>query len=226
LAIDRHHHFGRPGPFGAVDMKTPLLIINTVVAIASGLLVLIGYFIPGLDFISDVLLQWAVILAAFALLIGMVNLVTVHASRLRERKLGSIYSLVLLLSFGAGLLIFGINAPTGAASMWVFQYIQLPVEASLMAVLVVTLAYSSMRLLRRRAGLLPVIFVVTAFLVLLGMAPIYGYGDIPVLSGLRNWIAQVPAMAGARGVLIGVALGTVATGLRILIGADRPYGGG
>jgi hypothetical protein len=207
-------------------MKTPLLIINTVVAIASGLLVLIGYFIPGLDFISDVLLQWAVILAAFALLIGMVNLVTVHANRLRERKLGSIYSLVLLLSFGAGLLIFGINAPTGAASMWVFQYIQLPVEASLMAVLVVTLAYSSMRLLRRRAGLLPVIFVVTAFLVLLGMAPIYGYGDIPVLSGLRNWIAQVPAMAGARGVLIGVALGTVATGLRILIGADRPYGGG
>jgi hypothetical protein len=32
-------------------------------------------------------------------------------------------------------------------------------------------------------------------------------------------------MAGARGILLGVALGTVATGLRILIGADRPYGG-
>lgn len=94
-----------------------------------------------------------------------------------------------------------------------------------MAILVVTLAYSSMRLLRRRSGLLPILFVSTAFLVLLGMAPIYAFGDLPLLSGIRTWIAEVPAMAGARGILLGVALGTVATGLRILIGADRPYGG-
>jgi hypothetical protein len=30
-------------------------------------------------------------------------------------------------------------------------------------------------------------------------------------------------MAGARGILLGVALGTVATGLRVLLGIDRPY---
>jgi len=70
-----------------------------------------------------------------------------------------------------------------------------------------------------------VIFILTAFLILLGTAPLYGFGDIPLLNGLRRWIAQVPAMAGARGILIGVALGTIATGLRVLIGADRPYGG-
>ena len=33
------------------------------------------------------------------------------------------------------------------------------------------------------------------------------------------------ASGGARGILIGVALGTLTTGLRILFGADRPYGG-
>jgi len=32
-------------------------------------------------------------------------------------------------------------------------------------------------------------------------------------------------MAGIRGILMGVALGSIATGLRILMGADRPYGG-
>jgi len=42
---------------------------------------------------------------------------------------------------------------------------------------------------------------------------------------VRSWLAQVPAIAGARGLLLGVALGTVATGIRILIGVDRPYGG-
>jgi hypothetical protein len=32
-------------------------------------------------------------------------------------------------------------------------------------------------------------------------------------------------VAGARGILLGVALGSLTTGLRILIGADRPYSG-
>jgi hypothetical protein len=42
---------------------------------------------------------------------------------------------------------------------------------------------------------------------------------------IRPFIAQVLAAAGARGILLGVALGTLTTGLRILFGVDRPYGG-
>ena len=206
-------------------MKTPLLLVNTVIAISAGLLVLLGYLFPGLGFLSDTLLHWAVILAGFALLVGMLNLLTVHTNNLRQRKKGSLYSLVLIMAFVAALLAAGIGTPTGGAAMWIFQNIQLPVEASLMAILVVTLAYSSMRLLRRRSGILPIIFVTTTFVVLIGLAPVYAYGDVPLLTSLRNWIAQVPAMAGGRGILIGVALGTIATGLRVLVGADRPYGG-
>ena len=33
------------------------------------------------------------------------------------------------------------------------------------------------------------------------------------------------AEGGARGLLIGIALGTLLTGLRVLFGMDRPYGG-
>jgi hypothetical protein len=33
----------------------------------------------------------------------------------------------------------------------------------------------------------------------------------------------VPTLAGVRGILLGVALGTIATGLRVLMGAERPY---
>jgi len=206
-------------------MNYPLRIVNTVVAISAGILVLIGYFIPGLEFLSNTLLRWAVILAGFAVFLGMINLFSVHARRVVQRSKSAEYSLVMIFSFIAALLVIGISTPTGEGAMWIFKNIQMPVEASLLAILVVTLAYSSMRLLRRRAGILPVIFILTAFLILLGTAPLYGFGDIPLLNGLRRWIAQVPAMAGARGILIGVALGTIATGLRILIGADRPYGG-
>jgi len=80
-------------------------------------------------------------------------------------------------------------------------------------------------LLRRRTNSFSVIFLVTALVVLLGTAPIYLIGVIPGLSSIRNFIAQVLSVAGARGILLGVALGTIATGLRILMGTDRPYGG-
>lgn len=221
----RDHHPGRTCQIGGTAVKNPLLLFNTVVAISAGILTLIGYFIPGLEFLSDTLINWAVVLAGFALILGMVNLLSIHLGRLRAQKPGSIYSLVVILAFAVTLILVGVTTPTGGPAMWIFDYITIPVEASLMAILVVTLGYSSMRLLRRRSGLLPVIFVSTVLLVLIGLAPIYAFGDLPVLSSIRAWIAQVPAMAGARGILLGVALGTVATGLRILIGADRPYGG-
>lgn len=199
-------------------------VFNTVIAISAGLLVLIGYFIPGLSFLSDMLLHWAVILAGFALLLGMINLFSTHARRLVQREKNAFYSGVLIVSFLLALVVIGIATPTGDAAMWIFQNIQLPLETSLMAILVVTLSFSAMRLMRRRMGVLPVLFILTVILVLLGTAPLYGYGTIPALSHLKQWIAQVPAMAGGRGLLIGVALGVIATGLRILIGADRPYG--
>jgi prolyl-tRNA editing enzyme YbaK/EbsC (Cys-tRNA(Pro) deacylase) len=63
-------------------------------------------------------------------------------------------------------------------------------------------------------------------LILFATAPLPFIGTIPVLSDtVRLFFAQVLAAAGARGILLGVALGTLTTGIRILFGADRPYGG-
>ena len=39
----------------------------------------------------------------------------------------------------------------------------------------------------------------------------------------REWILGVMSLGGARGILLGVALGTIVVGLRLLIGIDRPY---
>jgi hypothetical protein len=67
--------------------------------------------------------------------------------------------------------------------------------------------------------------VVTAVVVLLGQVPLGRYlGDF--LPRIKDWILNVPGTAGMRGIIIGVALGTIATGVRVLMGFDRPYGGG
>jgi hypothetical protein len=115
--------------------------------------------------------------------------------------------------------------PTGAASMWIFNNIQLPVESSLAALLVVVLAYACIRLLNRRPNSFSIIFVVTVLAVLAGTAPLLLSEAVPQLGWIRTLIIQIPAVAGARGILLGIALGTLAVSLRILMGVDRPYGG-
>ena len=94
-----------------------------------------------------------------------------------------------------------------------------------MAVLVVVLAFAAIRLVTRRMNPFTFIFLATVLLVLIGMVGI-PFVPLPIFSLLRDWIVRVPAAAGGRGILLGVALGTIATGLRILAGADRPYDGG
>ncbi|HNM36272.1 MAG TPA: hypothetical protein PKI33_04375, partial [Anaerolineales bacterium] len=96
---------------------------------------------------------------------------------------------------------------------------------SLMALLAVSLLYAAVRLLRRRADLMGIVFVLTAALLFFGSATL-PFGDVPIMSTLvRPWVSQILALGGARGILIGVALGTLTTGLRVLFGIDRPYGG-
>lgn len=206
-------------------MKSTFSIFNVVVAVASGLIVLVGYFIPLLEGIRELFLQWAVILAAFSLLIGVVNLLSVHFKKMATVKKDGVFSLVLWVAFFITIGVVALDGPDGSKSVFLFEFIQIPVESSLLALLSVTLAVASIRLLRRKASLFTYVFIGTALLVLLGIAPLYGIGEISILYQVRTWITSVLSVAGARGILLGVALGTVVTGIRVLMGVDRPYGG-
>lgn len=207
-------------------MKTPL---SAAIAIGFGLVVLLGYFIdlPILDTLRQVFVQWAVILVSVAMLVGVANLALAHWRKIGQEQAGGAYSILILVSLVVTLLVVGYFGPTGDWSLWIFNNIQVPVESSLMAILAVVLVYASARVLRQRINLLSVVFIGTVLVMLILAVPWLGI-EIPGLhgpDGLRSFISQVLAIAGARGILIGVALGTIATGLRVLMGADRPYGG-
>jgi hypothetical protein len=87
----------------------------------------------------------------------------------------------------------------------------------------VTLVYASIRLLRRRVDVMSVIFLVVAVLFLFAIMPT-PFGQIPGGQIILNLTGMI-SRGGARGLLIGIALGTLLTGLRVLFGIDRPYGG-
>lgn len=205
-------------------------VLATVVAIVVGLFVLADVFVTAwggggglgqtINGIGYFLVSWAAIITAFALFLGFANVVSVHWSRIRTQKPGAIYSVVLLLSL-FGTLAFGIGGPLSDNGQIIFNYILQPLEATLFALLALFVATAAFRAFRVR-NMETFFFVLFALIVLLGQVPvsIYLWPEFPVI---KDWILNVPTLAGVRGILLGVALGVIATGLRVLIGADRPY---
>ncbi len=100
--------------------------------------------------------------------------------------------------------------------------ILVPGESALLALTAVTLLLAGMRLYRSRRHVNSVLFIVVALLTLLSAAPlIYP----PLVKTVMDFVNAV-ATGGLRGLLLGVALGTVVTGLRVILGIDRPQSGG
>ena len=203
-------------------------VVTAVIAIASGILILGGYFLqdtlPALAYVQTLLLNWVIILAGAAMLVGIFNLISVHTDKIRRSEKGSIYSAILVISLAATLLFGIIVRPDHSAMKIVMGGIIIPAEASLMGILTISLVYAAIRLLRSRADIMTFAFLLTAVLIIFTSVTL-PFGNIPGLHTVGRWVTQVLALGGARGILIGVALGTLTTGLRVLFGADRPYGG-
>lgn len=199
--------------------------ILVVITITTGLVILSGYFldVPILVNLRGTFLNWAVILTAVALLVGIANLLSVHGRKILNHQPGSINSYFLIGAALFILIVVGFFGPTAPVSMWVFNFIQVPVESSIMALLAVTLTVGMIRMVNRRVNQFSLIFIVTVVILLGGAISFSGF-KIPGLIETRSWISQVPAVGGMRGILLGVALGILATGVRVLMGVDRPYG--
>ena len=212
-----------------IKLKAP---ISTAFAIGVGIIVLAGYFIPSITNIRFILLRTGLVLAAVALLVGIINLLKVHFKKMGSDNDNSGYSLILVISLLATLVVGIIDIvqaylagrPNFQMTNWVFTYIQLPIETTLLAVTAVSLTYAAASILRKRMDLFSITFFFVILLVLIGSFSIPP-ATLPFLHSIRDWILRVPALGGARGLLLGIALGTITTGIRILMGTDRPYGG-
>jgi hypothetical protein len=193
-------------------------IISTTVAVSVGLLVLVDLFLQ-LE-LSYLLILWASIIVAFALLLGVINLMRIHLTRVRNRDEGWVYSVVLIIAFAITLIV-GRSGPDSAGGKAVFEYVLRPLESTFFALLAFFMASAAYRAFRIK-DFESFLLVAFAIIVLLGQVPA-GYHlweDFPLV---KEWVLRVPTLAGTRGILLGVALGTIATGLRVLLAADRPY---
>jgi len=201
-------------------------IVPIVIAVATGLTILAGYFFEGrLAPLLGLFINWGILLVGLAGLIGIGYLLKMHISRLVKARKGSFYSAIVLILFlvtvGAG---FILSPQDVLYRNWVLNLV-IPVETSLLALLSVTLLSASLYFIRTRGWtLMSVSFLVSALVSLVLKLAYIDPQSGTMAAEWVNFIRRLP-ITGIRGILIGMALGGFVVGLRVLLAVDRPYNG-
>jgi len=209
----------RRQPLALVTILTSVILLLTVLGFFADDGVLVG--------VQWILINWAVIIAAFAVILGFINILAVHIDKLTSRAASWPYSLALILSavgvlaIGLGELIFRPEEGLwGPVMSLIFVWVIAPLQAAAAALLPFILTYAAFHALRlgREKGVL--LFFVSALVVLVGQVPVMGIST--ELRQVRElWLSWL-AIPGLRALLIGVALGIAMTALRLIMGIDRP----
>jgi hypothetical protein len=199
-------------------------ILGIVIALATGLVMLAGYFFKAqLGPVLSMLLDWGILLAGTAGLMGMGYLLRFHLLRITQREKGSFFSVVVLIAFLFALLAGFILTPQNAFYRDLILNIQVPVEASLLAILAITLLYAGLHLIRTRGWtVMSISFLLSAIISLIIDLGLIWTKPGSLGAELLDFFDRLPT-AGARGILLGLALGGLVVGLRVLLAIDQPY---
>ncbi|MGB2696363.1 MAG: hypothetical protein WBD28_00725 [Candidatus Zixiibacteriota bacterium] len=211
--------------------EVPLMICAIV-----GFTLIIVYFVPHPPFsdMRDLFSDWFSVIAAFAIYLGILNLLKNSVDKVYRKRSGWGFSIVTILGFllfvSVGLYEGSDFGEFGTNYYYLYDRIYFPLMATMFAILAFFIGSASYRAFRAR-NLEATILLLAAFFVMLGRVPIGYYLTSWLPEGWRmgdvaNAIMTYPQMAGQRAVMIGIALGIVSTSLRIILGIERTFLGG
>jgi predicted permease len=222
--------------------EVPLIITFTI-----GIFMILEFFIPHpwVKTISDSFQQWFLIIAAFAIVLGMANIVRVNVHKVQRKAEGWGYNVVTLVALVGMLVVclvfniqetvrdswlsraLGVSTLPENPGKWAFDSFLVPLSAtmfSLLAFFIASAAYRAFRVRSLEAGLL----LVAAIIVMFGRVPL---GQLLEIDGIHagtisDWILNNPNAAAKRAILMGAAMGIISMGLKIILGLERAYLGG
>jgi hypothetical protein len=215
-----------------VKREVPLFLTATI-----GLFMILSFFVPHqwVSVPADFLQTCAIIVVAFGYVLGGANVMRVNLEAISKRepdwryKFVLVGSLVITLVVGIfdGMRSHGAFPGENSPSKWIYDNLYATMSGTMFALLAFFIASAAFRAFRIRtfeAGLL----AVAALIVMLGRVPV---GDVMTawlpdwlrLGTLQQWIMDFPQNASKRAILMGAALGVMATGLRVILGIERSY---
>lgn len=198
--------------------------IGLLVALACALLVISARFGLAITPLAaaTTLYSWAMLLGAFALLLGIANALWYHLVRVQRGQTEWLLSLLLLVVFA---LVFGagVSSPEGTIgplTEWVFDAVLAPGQTTLYALtgfFLLSAAYLYLRI-NRPGGL----WILTGALLMLLVQTPFFYQIMPrALIDLVGWLLSWPVMAAMRGVLLGGALGALFISIRLIVNSVK-----
>lgn len=214
--------------------KLPLTLMITM-----GVLGFTSWFIPHPvgetfnSYLRDTLLR---IISAFALILGLGNLINHHVNRIKRKgdHWRQSYTTLISLAVASIVGLFGGVAKDGILPTTIggfdfdiqtmYTKVLIPLQSTIFALLAFYMASAAYRSFRAR-NLLAGLLLFSAFVVMLGQVPL-GQHIWSRLPDISQWILAVPNTAAMRGIELGVTLGVLATMLKILTGIERNWMGG
>ncbi|MEL7627198.1 MAG: hypothetical protein AAGU15_10100 [Anaerolineaceae bacterium] len=199
-----------------MKQRTPL-----VVAAISGFVMLAAFFFqPYTAPYLGLVLNWAIIISSVALLIAIASLLVTHIHFIIKGRKGFLYSIVLVIAFfitlGLGWYL-GVDDPVYLAGI---RTVLMPLENAVMALIALVLMSAAVKIFRVRGwSILTVTFGISALVFLFLNLGFLNFEGNPGMSKLVAVIQRLPVV-GARGLLIGVALGALLMALRVLFGQE------
>ena len=198
-----------------------------------GIFMILSFFVPHqmVSVPADFLQQSALIVVAFGYVLGGANVLRVNFDGIYKRQSGWIYKIVLVVALLATVVIGAVEGRgflnPGMRSKWIYDNIYSNMSATMFALLAFFIASAAFRAFRIR-NTEAAVLAVAALIVMLGRVPLSNAltGWLPEwarLLTIQEWIMEFPQNAAKRAILMGAALGVMATGLRVILGLERSY---
>jgi len=204
-----------------------------MIVMVGGVLMMIQYFIPHQvsQTVFEYYTDWAPIIVAFALILGVGSLTRIHSHKIRRKSKNWQYSWAVLIP----LYLMPVLSHIWPESLWggmdspsifhfIYMNVQVPIQATMFSLLAFYIASAAFRAFRAKSALATVLLL-AAVVVMLGQVPI---GEL-----LGNWFPKVglwilryPNLAAKRAIMLGVGFGILATNLKIIFGVERNWLGG
>jgi len=210
--------------------------IPILIAIVVGFVYVIAFFVPHppLNKFQDWGNDWIQIIAGFAILLGVLNLLKTSLEKIYKKSKGWGYAVIIILGFLimaiAGLYEGRDYQNPGTSFYYIYFNIFFPLNSTMFAILAFFVASASYRAFRARNKEATLLLLAAIFL-MLGRTPLGDYLSswLPLewqLKNIADWIMDFPQTAGQRAIMIGIALGIISTSLRVITGLERTFVGG
>jgi len=181
--------------------------------------ILMHYFTvnPAIEILSVNFQLWGVIIASYALLLGLLSYTIYHGKQVMKSR--SFYSIWALIVCFVTLIVGLVVSPSSPKYLFLTVSVLKPLSMAVSSYIGFFICSAAFRAFKAR-NMDAAILLVSATIIMLKNIPI-GNIILPGILPFGEWFNNVVALGGNRGLIIVMGVGMIVAGIRQLLGYER-----